>query len=133
MGLKSMSLLAAATIAPTGGTALNFVDDGVGISNGVHLVCSTDTNYATRRQVTCKVRPFALDPKTGKYTKDKKSMTLVVPRPQTDNSVVFETLRVERELLPSTTAAEALEMNKLAVQMLIDSDCTGFWDNGSLA
>lgn len=133
MGLKTMSLLSGATVAATGGTALNFVDDGVSVSNGLHLACSSDSNFETRRQVTFKVRPFTRDAKTGKWNKDKKSVTLVLPRPQTDGTVVFETIRIERELLPSTTQADIDEFMKVACQLILDTDASGFWNNGSLS
>lgn len=132
MGLKTMSLLSGATVAVTGGTASNYVDDGVSIANGLRLACTSDTDYATRRQVTVKLRPPTRDTKTGKWTKDKKSITLVIPRPQTDGQVVFEALRIEREVLPSTTAAELDEIMKVGIQLMVDSDVAGFWQNGSL-
>lgn len=79
MGLKSMSLLAGATISASGGTALAFAEDGQSISNGVHLIVPADTDYQTRRQVTAKYRPPALDARTGVYGKDKKSISLSKP------------------------------------------------------
>lgn len=133
MGLKTMSLLANASVGFTGGTALNFVDDGVSIPNGLHVVCTTDADFTTRRQVTFKYRPSTLDAKTGKWTKDKKSITLVRPCPQTDGSVIFETIRIEREVLPGSTAADKAEFNHIGAQLLNDSDLGGFWDNGSLS
>lgn len=133
MGLKTMSLLSGATVAATGGTALNFVDDGVSIANGLRLACTSDTDYATRRQVTFKLRPSTRDTKTGNWTKDKKSITLVRPRPQTDGQVVFETFRIEREVLPSSSAADNDEFGKIAMQLILDADAAGFWANGSLS
>lgn len=133
MGLKSMSLLASATVAASGGTALAFADDGVQVANGVHLVVPADTDYQTRRQVTAKYRPPTLDVKTGAYGKDKKSICLAQPIVLSDGKVVFNTIRIEREVHPSLTAAQCTELNKLGAQMLIDSDTDNFWANGSLS
>lgn len=133
MGLKTMSLLSGATISASGGTALAFAEDGVTIPNGIHLIVPGDTSYITRRQVTAKYRPPAIDAKTGNYGKDKKSLTLVKPIQLADGSVVFETLRIEREMHPSSADADAVEMLKLGAQMLTDSDCTAFWSTGSLS
>lgn len=133
MGLKSMSLLASATVAATGGSALVFADDGVTIANGVHLVVPADADYQTRRQVTAKYKAPTVDPKTGSYSKDKKTMSLTLPIVLADGKVVFNVIRVEREVHPSVAAATCTELNKLAAQMLVDTDTDGFWATGSLS
>jgi len=133
MGLKTMSLLAGATIAASGGTALGFTDDGVTIANGLHLVVPADADYQTRRQVTVKYRQPTLDAKTGVYGKDKKSISLALPIVLPSGAVVFNTIRIEREIHPSLSAAEALELNKLGAQLLTDSDVENFWAAGSLS
>jgi hypothetical protein len=133
MGLKTMSLLTAATITPSGGTALVFAEDGVTIQNGVHLIIPADADYQTRRQVTAKYRPPSLDVKTSTYSKDKKSISLSKPIVLTDGRVVFNTIRIEREVHPSLPAADALELNKLGAQLLSDLDTVDFWATGSLS
>lgn len=132
MGLKSMSLLASASVSASGGTALVFADDGVTIQNGLHLIVPADTDYQTRRQVTAKYRQPTLDPKTATYSKDKKSISLSLPMVLTDGRVVFNTIRLEREVHPSLSAANALELNNLGAQLLVDADVTAFWATGSL-
>lgn len=133
MALKNMSLLAGATVSASGGTALAFSDDGVSISNGLHLVVPADTDYQTRRQVTVKYRPPTLDTKTGAYGKDKKSMSLALPMVLSTGQVVFNTIRIEREVHPSLSAANAEELCKLGAQLLTDADAANFWANGSLS
>lgn len=133
MGLKSMSLLASATISTSGGTALAFADDGQTIANGVHLIVPADTDYQTRRQATAKYRPPTLDQKTGQYGKDKKSISLSKPQVLTDGRVIFNTIRLEREVHPSLSAAEAAELLKLGAQLLTDADVDAFWATGSLS
>lgn len=133
MGLKSMSLLAGASVAASGGSALVFADDGVTIQNGVHLIVPADTDYQTRRQVTAKVRQPTLDARTGVYGKDKKSISLSLPTVLADGRVVFNTIRLEREVHPSLPAADAEELNKLGAQMLTDADVLAFWATGSLS
>lgn len=133
MALKNMSLLASATVAASGGSALVFADNGVTIPNGVQVVVPADTDYQTRRQVTFKYRPPTIDPKTGVYGKDKKSSTYVRPRVLTTGQVVFETIRIEREMHPVATAADCVEMNKIGAQLLVDTDTDAFWATGSNA
>lgn len=133
MGLKTMSLLATATVAASGGTALAFSDDGVSIQNGLHLIVPADADYQTRRQVTVKYRPPAIDAKTGVYSKDKKSICLALPQVLSTGQVVFNTIRIEREVHPSLSAASALELCNLGAQLLVDADVTSFWATGSLS
>jgi hypothetical protein len=133
MGLKTMTLLSGATVSATGGTSLAFSDDGVSIQNGLHLVVPADTDYQTRRQATVKYRPPSIDVKTGVYGKDKKSISLTKPMVLTSGQVVFNTIRIEREVHPSLAASDVLELNKLGAQLLIDADVDGFWTAGALS
>lgn len=132
MGLKNMSLLANATVAASGGTALVFADDGITIQNGTHLVVPADADYQTRRQVTVKYRPPTLDARTNTYGKDKKSICLSLPIVLADGRVVFNTIRLEREVHPSVTAENAAELCALGAQLLTDADVVAFWATGSL-
>lgn len=133
MSLKTMTLLTGATVAASGGTPVVLSDDGVTIPNGVHLIFPSDPDYQTRRQITVKYRQPTIDAKTSVYSKDKKSMCLALPIVLADGRVVFNTIRVEREVHPSLTAAQALELSLLGAQMLIDSEAAAFWANGSLS
>lgn len=131
MGLKTMSLLAGATVSSTGGTAQAFTPDGVNVSNGLHLVVAADTDYTTRRQLTAKYRPPAIQ-KSGAFGKDKKSLTYVKPTVLTDGTIVFNTIRIEREVHPSLPAIDCIELNKIGAQLLADIDLDSFWSVGSL-
>jgi len=133
MGLKNMSLLAAATVTPSGGTAQVFADDGVTIQNGLHLIVPADTDYQTRRQATVKYRAPALNAQTGVYGKDKKSISYAVPVVLSTGVVVFNTIRIEREVHPSYSAANCVELNKIGAQLLVDTDTDAFWASGSLS
>jgi len=132
MGLKTMSLLAGTTVSASGGTAQVFASDGQTIANGLHLVVPADTDYQTRRQATAKYKPPTLDSKTGVYGKDKKSISYAFPMVLADGKVVFNTVRVEREVHPSMTAAAALELNNIGAQLLTDTDSVDFWAVGAL-
>lgn len=132
MALKNMSIVTGATVSVTGGTAVVFTDDGVSIPNGIHLVVPADVNYAVRRSATVKYRPPALD-KEGIYSRDKKYISLTVPMTLASGKIVNNVIRVEREVHPEFAAASATDLNKLAAQLLIDSDADNFWNAGSLS
>lgn len=131
MGLKTMSLLTGATVSATGGSALAFASDGVTVQNGLHLIVPADADYQTRRQATIKYRTPTLDTKTGAYGKDKKSVVYAQPI-LVDGKVFFNTIRIEREVHPSTTAANALDLCVVGAQLLVDSDAAAFWASGSM-
>lgn len=133
MGMKNMSLNIDATITVTGGTPLEVVDNGVSIANGVQLVVPSDTDYRTRRSFTAKYKPPTINPATGQYGKDKKSISYVIPLVLSDGRVVFNTLRIEREVHPFVSNQDCAEMNKVGAQLLFDADTEGFWVSGSLS
>lgn len=132
MGLRNMSLLTGATVSSTGGVALVFADNGVTIQNGVQVVVAADTDYQTRRSLTAKVRPAGLDPKTNVYGKDKKSVSYTIPQVLSNGSVVFNVIRIEREVHPACSAANALDLNKIGAQLLTNSNMDNFWLVGSV-
>lgn len=133
MSVKNLSILTGASVAATGGTALAFVDDGTTIPNGIHLTVPADTDYATRRQATLKVRNPKVNPVTLEYGKDKKSISIVQPQVLTSGRVVFNTLRIEREIHPDMVAADVADFNRLGAQLLVDADLDLFWTAGSLS
>lgn len=130
MGMKNMQLTASATLAATGGSALVLADNGVTIQNGVQLVVPADTNYATRRSLTAKYRPPVVN-KDGTLSRDKKYISFTVPKALASGAIVNNVIRIEREVHPEFTAAECTEINKLAAQLLFDTDTDGFWATGS--
>jgi len=133
MGLKNMSILSGATITPSGGTAMVFADDGTTVQNGVRLVVPATADYRVRESATFKYKaPTLLG--DGTYAKDKKEFTLVIPMILASGKIVYNVIRVSRELHPEFSAANATNFNKLASQMLAgDSDTDGFWSTGSMS
>jgi len=135
MSLKNMALSngAGATVTVAGGSSLDFADDGVSIPNGLHLVVTNDDDYLTRRTATVKFKPPTLDAKTASYSKDKKSISFAVPFQLANGRIVFNTIRVEREVHPSFTADECLRLNVIGAQLLTASATDAFWATGSLS
>lgn len=132
MGIKSMSLLSGTTLSATGGTAMVFTDDGLTINNGVHLVVPATTDYRVRESATFKYKAPALQT-DGSYTRDKKSVSFNVPQILASGKVVNNVIRIEREVHPELSAANATALNKIAAQLLFDTDTDNFWAAGSLS
>jgi hypothetical protein len=47
--------------------------------------------------------------------------------------VVFNVIRIEREVHPEFSAANATDLNKVGAQLLFDTDMDNFWAAGSLS
>jgi len=133
MGLQSTGINdGASSVAPTGGSLMTFTPDGVSVTNGVHLANAAQADFRIRENATCKVKNPTLQA-DGTYSKDKKSITYVEPKILASGKTVFNLIRIEREVHPESTAAEALNLNLMGAQWLSDSDVAAFWSAGSLA
>lgn len=132
MSVQNASISAGATISATGGTAVNYTPNGITIQNGIQLIDAAITDYRIRPTLTLKVKAPVLD-KDRVYSKDRKSMLLVEPVLLASGRVVFNLLRIEREVHPETTAANTLSFNTKGAQLLTDADFTSFWSAGSIA
>lgn len=131
-GIQTMTVKTGATMAPTGGTDLVFAPDGISIQNGVHLTVPATAAYKDRQTATVKYRAPSLG-SDGAYTKDKKSVSYSVPYTLASGKVVYNTIRIEREVHPEFSAAGALDLNVVGAQFLSDSEAATFWSAGSLS
>lgn len=132
MGLKNMSINTGGTLANTGGTAVVFADDGVTVPNGIHVTAPATADFRVRENATFRYRPPALQA-DGTYTRQKCSVSITKPKLLASGKYVNNTFRIEGEIHPESTAAEALDIRKLAAQTLFDSDTDAFWTAGSLS
>lgn len=133
MSIKTSIVKSGVTaMTPTGGSDITLNEDGVSINNGLHVSVTADADYRTRRNLTVKYKlpTYAQD---GEYSKDKKSMVFVQPQILASGKTVYNLIRIEREVHPECTAADALDLNMIGAQLLTDSDYTAFWSGGSLA
>lgn len=118
-------------ITVVAGTDQTFTNDGAEIVNGAHFVDVGVADFRIRRGLTCKVKQPTYSPTSG-YSKDRKSITLTCPKILADGTTVFNLIRIEREVHPESTAAEAVDINRVAAQLLSGSDYASFWSVGSL-
>lgn len=132
MGLKNMSINTGGTLANTGGTAVVFADDGVTIPNGVHLVAPATADFRVRENATFRYRPPVLQA-DGTYSRSKLTASVTKPKILASGKVVNNTFRIEGEIHPESSATEALDIRKLAAQLLFDADTDNFWNAGSLS
>jgi len=132
MSARSFSILAGGTLSASGGSAVTYADDGLTVQNGVHVVDTSATDMRIQPSITLQNRKATL--RNGLYiNKDKRSAVVQIPLLKTDGTVVNNLVRIERELDPSTTAAQALEITLRAAQTLFDSELASFWATGSVS
>lgn len=119
-------------VTMTGGSDVTYTPNGVSVPGGIQVANAAEADYRIRAFVTCKNKPPSLN-NLGKYSKDKKSVTFCKPKILADGSTVFNLIRIEREVHPESTAAEALDLLMVGAQVVSDTDFTSFWTAGSLA
>lgn len=122
----------ASALTVTGGSDMTFTDDGVTVANGLHVSNAANTDFRVRENMTIRTKNPTIN-SAGVYSKDKKTVTYVEPKIIASGATVFNLIRVEREVHPETTAAEALNLNMMGGQILSDADFTAFWAAGSLS
>lgn len=131
MGLKTMSINVGGSLANTGGTAKVFADDGVTVPNGLHVSVPATADFRVREHATFRYSPPALQA-DGSYTRQNNRVSLTVPKALASGKYVNNTVRIEVDVHPESTATEALDLRKMAAQLLFDSDTDNFWTAGSL-
>lgn len=133
MGIQSLGLLKNATSgSTTGGTAMTLSSDGQEVKNGVHVADMGEDNFLVRTNITFRTRN-PMRQSDGSYSKAKRYATIVVPKLLASGDYAFNLSRVETEIHPESTAAEALNIFLLTHQIMVDSDTLSFFSNGSLA
>lgn len=132
MSVQNGSILAGGTVTAAGGSAVTYTPDGQTVPNGIHLINAQVVDFRIRPNVTLKTKLPSLD-SSQVYSKDRKTVLLVIPKILASGKTVFNLIRIEREIHPESTAAEALEFNIQGAQFLVDSDYASFWSAGSIA
>jgi len=131
MAIKNASILSGATAAFTAGTAKTFLDDGVTVPNGVHIVANGTVDASVREHATIKYRPPVLDAR-GTLGKTTYDISYTVPLKDAVTSVIENTtVRIGVSQSRLMSAAAQLELRKQVAQFLLDSDFDNYWSVGS--
>lgn len=134
MPISGMTILnnSTAQAAPTGGTSVTLTEAGVSVPNGKYIADASNADFLTRLNATFRNR-LATKQADGTWSKEKRSAVLVQPKTLADGTTVFNLIRVEMEVHPSTTATERTTLKFNGSQLLTDADVVDFWSAGSLA
>jgi hypothetical protein len=97
------------------------------------MFVSSDTSMLTRRVISATTKqPKRIPTATGtaaSYTQARSKLVIKYPKTLANDYVTVNTLTIELSTDVETTAAEKLELRKVAAQTLFDADFTSFWDN----
>lgn len=136
MSLKNMTIIEGPTIAvsnPESSPEVTLGNDGVAVQGGSHFIVKEDLDYETRRQVTVKHRPPVYDTKTAAFGKDKKTVCLAVPQVLASGRIVFNTIRIEREVHPSFSTGATAKLMKMGAQLILSDSMEDFWCTGDIS
>lgn len=132
MPLSTASILSGATMAPSGGSALDFASAGQ--SKGVNTLYATDdTDLRTRRSIVATTK----DPKVSSsapngYTQARSTVVYKAPLVLDNGNVTVNTVRIEVSSDVETSTAEKTELLVIASQICNDADFVEFFQQLSL-
>jgi hypothetical protein len=115
----------------TSGTDKTFSPDGVPVANGIHVADMGQVDARIRASITCKNKPPVLN-SDGTWSKDKRSVSFVVPKILASGKTTFPLVRLEIEAHPENTVAERLDLSYMALQILFNSHFASFISTGNL-
>jgi hypothetical protein len=115
-------------LAPTGGTDITFVSNGMAANGVTGAYISNDTSMKTRRDAefsTKKPKPNAAS--IGGYTQAYRKVKLRFPRTLADGSITYDQITIELRSDISTTDPFIDDMRYIGGQILADPDFDAFW------
>lgn len=132
MSLVNLTLASGATVSAAGGTVVNFGPSGAVVNRGIQVVDVAEADIRTQDMVTFKSVRGALQ-SDGTWSKNRFTAKVTCPDLLPDGSQDFPSIEINYVGSPINTAAKLAALKSFAAQLLIDSDTTLFWQNGSLS
>lgn len=131
MSINGITLKAGATgHTIVAGTDRIYVNDGLRVLKGIHVVDSSATNLLLATHATLKNTPFT-QRADKTYTKGLREGNFTLPKTLASGLVDYQTFDWRFGLHPEITAAELLEIRMLAAQWILDAELDLFYRNGS--
>lgn len=131
MSIENMTLLAAPTIAITGGSAKTFTPDGTVVNRGISVSDTSITDIRVRPQVVCKNQSGNLQA-DGKWSKSRREVKIVLPGLLPDGSQDFPFGSISLVVNPLWGPSVVQSIREYLTCLLNDSDMANFWATGSL-
>ena len=131
MSITNLTLLNGPTISVTGGTTQTFSPDGSDVKRGVQVADTAEADIRTRDLVVFKNTSGSLQ-SDGSWSKDRRSAKFVSPELLPDGKQDFPFFEITLVKSPLHGSAKLAAMKEKAIQLISDSDLSGFWLTGSL-
>jgi hypothetical protein len=127
MSLQTLSLLEAATVSATGGTAMPMTSKG-GSENKNTLIVDADEDLRTQRSIVLTVRnPKVQATAPNGYTQGRCQALLKFPRTLTNGLISVDTISIQLSTDVETSVADKEEMLYLASQSMFDAETRSAW------
>lgn len=130
--ISNLALLTGPTVSITGGTAQTFAVDGTDVKRGVQVSDSSEADIRTRDLCVFKNTSGQLQ-SDGTWSKYRRSAKFVSPEVLADGTQDFPFFEITLVKSPLHDAAKLTAMMEKAIQLLADSDVSGFWLTGALS
>ena len=131
MPISTASLLTGPTIAITGGTAQTFAKDGLPVTRGFSVSDTAEADIRTRDSIVVKNTQGVMQ-SDGSWSKNRREAKFVSPDLLPDGTQDFPFFRIEYVGSPLHSSAKIAAMKEKAIQVLADSDFSGFWATGAM-
>lgn len=132
MAIASTIKEGATAVAATGGTDVTLVSLGIQ-GNTNTLAFSTDTNLASRRTVAFSVKPTSVNANSpGGQTMCRNAIVFKQPKTLADGSKAVNSVEINVNFHPETTAAEIEQMCETNAQLLGTSAFMSFQKDQNL-
>lgn len=132
MAINNAVLKSAGTLSVSGGTDITFKLTGLEVKGGNAFVDAASTDVRTRKQIIARSNPARVLP-SGKWSKDKRELTVTIPKVLADGTQDFQSSRVDFNLLAESTAADLLELKTLTAQAVISALFADYWQTGAIS
>lgn len=136
MGLKNLVIKDGGLVATTSGSTVSFVEDGVTVPGGLHLITQDTLSQSgmPNYSITARNRAAVLDQKTGQFGKAKRSISVARPFVLPGvGRIVFNTIRIELEIHPLTELIDQDQLRDYATQVILGTNADDFFRYGSLS
>lgn len=129
MPISGMILKKDGALSVTGGTDVTFIENGVQVPNGNHVVDAAVTDPRLQPSLTVTNRASTYDKVSGEFSKDKKTVLVKLPGLTASGKLVLNLIRIEREVHPEFVITGPTLLS-YGGQACSDADLAAFWTAG---
>lgn len=115
---------------PEGATPLTLGESPNTVVSGRQFLVTNDADFATRRTVTFKVKPSTYDPKTKRFSKQKRTIVVACPKTDIDNNIIFPALEINLSMPADYDQTDINYLRAYGIWLLGESSLDSFFVTG---